>query len=376
MTFQYGDGFPAGSPDGHDPLKIARQMAAAGIPLFMVACEPALSGYTYAADFYQALVRITGAQLLPLTSASLLAHVIIGAAGEAMDLDRLHREVGDAVAERLRSMSLESSSGGNDIMDEVTRELHQSLRLRNENTKQLYIESIYRESEASQHNIEIWTRAPDLATARPLLKRVVGSRLNDKYLQTKAASSSYRTYSDYPHPRSTATGIIAKDIYESSHSAISNSSPSPPPDQRGSGLSSRKVISDFSTFSALPGMSFSSAGSPRMNDTSSSAFGFGSSSRSPPTSFGTATNSASFSARSRESSLNTPRGTRVNLDDDDDDDELDKPSKALPVEVSEDGSVEVKGEDGQRLAFRQGVISIDQVRRLAIQSAFRSGLAS
>jgi hypothetical protein len=143
---QYGDGFPAGSPDGHDPLKIARQLAAAGIPLFMVACEPALSGYTYAADFYQALVQITGAQLLPLTSASLLAHVIIGAAGEAMDLDRLHREVGDAVAERLRTMSLESSSGG-DIMDEVTRELHQSLRLRNESTKQLYIESIYRESE-------------------------------------------------------------------------------------------------------------------------------------------------------------------------------------------------------------------------------------
>jgi hypothetical protein len=121
-------------------------MAAAGIPLFMVACEPALSGYTYAADFYQALVRITGAQLLPLTSASLLAHVIIGAAGEAMDLDRLHREVGDAVAERLRTMSLEASSES-DVMDEVTRELHQSLRLRNENTKQLYIESIYRESE-------------------------------------------------------------------------------------------------------------------------------------------------------------------------------------------------------------------------------------
>ena len=113
----------------------------------MVACEPALSGYTYAVDFYHAMVRITGAQLLPLTSASLLAHVIIGAAGEAMDLDRLHREVGDAVAERLRTMSLESASGGDDIMDEMTRELHQSLRLRNENTKQLYIESIYRESE-------------------------------------------------------------------------------------------------------------------------------------------------------------------------------------------------------------------------------------
>jgi flagellar basal body rod protein FlgF len=62
--------------------------------------------------------------------------------------------------------------------------------------------------------------------------------------------------------------------------------------------------------------------------------------------------------------------------DDDDEEELDKPSKPLPVEVSEDGGVEVKGEDGQRLAFRQGVISMEQVRRLAMQSAYRSGLAS
>lgn len=122
-------------------------MASAGIPLFVVACEPALSGYMYAADFFQALVQITGAQLLPLTSASLLAHVIIGAAGEAMDLDRLHRELGDSVADRLKAMSLEGSSSGVDIMDEVTRELHQSLQLRNESTKQLFIESIYRETE-------------------------------------------------------------------------------------------------------------------------------------------------------------------------------------------------------------------------------------
>lgn len=92
-------------------------------------------------------------------------------------------------------------------------------------------------------------------------------------------------------------------------------------------------------------------------------------------SFGGTATSGSFSARSRESSLNTPRGTNFTLEDDDDE-ELDKPSKPLPIEVSEDGGVEIKGEDGQRLAFRQGVISIDQVRRLAMQSAYRSGLAN
>lgn len=120
-------------------------MAVAGIPLFMVACEPALSGYQHAADFFQGLVRITGAMLLPLTSASLLSHVIIGAAGEAMDLERLHREVGDAVAERLRSLSL--NAGPAQSLDDVARELHEKLMLRNESTKQLHVESIYRDSE-------------------------------------------------------------------------------------------------------------------------------------------------------------------------------------------------------------------------------------
>ena len=61
--FTFRIGFDEGSPDGNDPLQIARQMASRGITLvrmscnramsfgvpdfmqFFVACEPALSGY-------------------------------------------------------------------------------------------------------------------------------------------------------------------------------------------------------------------------------------------------------------------------------------------------------------------------------------------
>ncbi|KAF8798989.1 hypothetical protein BYT27DRAFT_7319805, partial [Phlegmacium glaucopus] len=39
---KYRDGFDEGSPDGHDPLQLARTMASHGITLFFVACEPAL----------------------------------------------------------------------------------------------------------------------------------------------------------------------------------------------------------------------------------------------------------------------------------------------------------------------------------------------
>ena len=101
----------------------------------MVACEPALSGYTYSTDFFRALCQITSGTMLPLTNAALLAHVIVGSALEQMDLERLIQECGSAVAERLRS--------GQHSVEDVARELHQSLSLRNENTKHLVIENIY-----------------------------------------------------------------------------------------------------------------------------------------------------------------------------------------------------------------------------------------
>lgn len=154
---EYGDGFPNGSPDGEDPLVLARSMSARGIALFVVACEPALSGYQHAVDFYHGLVTITSGMLVPLTTASLLSHVVVAAAGEVMDLERLHRELGDSVLDRMRSLSLDmQNAGGADapavdatsqLVDQVSVELHEKLLLRNESTKQLIVENIYRESE-------------------------------------------------------------------------------------------------------------------------------------------------------------------------------------------------------------------------------------
>ena len=358
---EYGDGFSDGSPDGQDPLRLARQFAKAGIPLFVIACEPALSGYAHAADFYQGLVKITGATLLPLTTASLLTHSILGLAGEAMDLERLHREMGDAVAERLRSLSLEASQTSNP-MDDVARELHERLLLRNENTKQIYIESIYRDSEQSRHNIEVWSTAPDLPSAKPHIVRVTGSRLSDKYLQTRRAATSYKPYTPFSHPPSMPSG--------------SSSTPSPSrAGGGGGGGGSRKVISDFSAFSAGPGMSVQASGSPPTQ--TSSTFGSGASPRLDSAGFGYK-GAGGFSYRGRDSSM---------MDDDDDDDKDDHDgrdndnddeltNKPLPVAVSADGIIQVQGDDGQTLAYRQGAISLDQVRRLAMQSAYRGGLAA
>ena len=100
-----------------------------------MACEPALSGYQFATDFFRAITLISSGIMVPLTTASLLSHVIVGSALEQMDMERLIDEVGLAVANRVHV--------GGETVDDVARELHEKLLLRNESTKQLVVESIH-----------------------------------------------------------------------------------------------------------------------------------------------------------------------------------------------------------------------------------------
>ncbi|KAK4051642.1 hypothetical protein OIV83_002782 [Microbotryomycetes sp. JL201] len=214
---EYGDGFPNGGPDGEDPLLLARMMAAQGISLFVVSCEPACSGYMYATDFFRALTVITSAVLVPLTTAALLSHVIVGSALEQMDMDRIIQEVGLAVGQRVH--------GGDGSVDEVARELQEKLMLRGEATKQLTFESIHRETDETRHNVDTFVSAASLAEAKPRLKRITGSRFTEKYLAERY-KGSYRSGSSYPSlpPRPDST-----------------TGPSSPP---------RKVVSEFKPFAA------------------------------------------------------------------------------------------------------------------------------
>jgi hypothetical protein len=102
--------------------------------------------------------------MLPLTTADLLAHAIVASVLESLDMDRLVREVGQAVAARIL--------GNNESVDDVARELHERLLLRNESTKQVVFESIYKDTPESMHNVSIFSEAPSLAAARPHLQKV------------------------------------------------------------------------------------------------------------------------------------------------------------------------------------------------------------
>lgn len=294
---EYGDGFDDGSPDGNDPLDLARQMAARGITLFFVACEPALSSYSYATDFYKALVNITSGIMLPLTTADLLAHAIVGLVLENLDMERLVREVGQAVAQRIL--------GNNESVDEVARELHEKLLLRNESTKKVVIESIYKDSEESRHNVDVFSRASNLAEARPHLKKIIGTRFTEKYMQVRmlSARSSYG-YSPALPPR-------ASD----SRSPLPGGFGSSPP---------RKVVTDFAAF-----------GAPKTSSV-----------------FGTAVQSTPFSLAGNQAAFGSLRTTtRATIDDDDEEEE--------------------ESDGRQRVLLKEDSITLDQARRITMQSAWR-----
>ncbi|KAL1736541.1 hypothetical protein EV714DRAFT_241889 [Schizophyllum commune] len=310
---EYGDGFDDGSPDGHDPLQLAREMAKHGITLFFVACEPALSGYSYATDFYNALTTITSGLMLPLTTADLLAHAIVGSVLENLDMERLVREVGVAVAQRIL--------GNNESVDDVARELHEKLLLRNESTKRVVIESIYRESEEAAHNVQVFLNAPNLKEARPLLKRVHGSRFTEKYLAARH-SMNRGGYSYYPAtpPRTPA---------KTTASPRSSLGGSPP----------RKVATEFAAFGAPKEASV----------------------------FGTAVARSPFSLAGGKAAFGGMRnaGVRPTFDDDDDEDED-------GMRVGGGGVIPDDDDDGrQKIELRESSISLEQARRIAMQSAWR-----
>jgi len=97
-----GDGFKNGCPCGHDPLKLAKEMAEAGICIYSVLCEPAIGSYKFARDFFMAIARTTGGQFLPLTSASLLPKVIVASALEELSLQEVEK-IFEKEAEELKN---------------------------------------------------------------------------------------------------------------------------------------------------------------------------------------------------------------------------------------------------------------------------------
>ena len=254
--------------------------------------------------------------MFPLTSADSLARVIIGSALEHVELDRLIQEVGMEVATRIHR--------DNQSVDDVAKALHEALLLRNETTKTVKIKNIYRECPEAVHNVEVWKSANTIADARPHLKKVTGSRFTDEYLEERyGARSIYRTAPAVP-PRSKTPPRTTS-----------------PPAAGSPGSPSRTVVSSFASFSAPGKMSMESTPIQSQPATvKHSMFG------TIPAA-ATADSSGSASAASGFSGMRT---RTISMDDDDDDDN--------------------DGDEGG-VQLRQGQISLDQAKRITMQSAWR-----
>lgn len=111
-----GNGFPNGDPEGRDPLEIVRNMTVHGITCYTVGCEPALGAYQFARDFFCTVAEVTGGQAVALSSAAMLADVIINGSAEELALAKLQRQV----EEEVLKVRLEARKDGKDISTEAS----------------------------------------------------------------------------------------------------------------------------------------------------------------------------------------------------------------------------------------------------------------
>jgi hypothetical protein len=149
-----GDGFPEGDPEGRDPLELARTMAAHGITVYAVGCEPALGSYRFARDFMCSLAEITGGQAVALSSAKNLADVIINGSAEEISLTHLSREVEEEI-ERVQAMDLDASE------EQVFQQAAMNLQERSVKSKHMR-----HDGAMSQAAPEVWKKATSLRAAK------------------------------------------------------------------------------------------------------------------------------------------------------------------------------------------------------------------
>jgi len=156
-----GDGFHSGCPCGHDPLKLAKQMAEQGICIYSVLCEPALGSYKFARDFFMAIAKMTGGQFLPLTSASLLPKVIVASALEELSLQEIQK-VFEAEAEKLKQ-------AGQLTEEALEARMKEQMSKINVDTKEVKVTSIYARSYSFSNACKL-ERQTSLSSVRKELK--------------------------------------------------------------------------------------------------------------------------------------------------------------------------------------------------------------
>ena len=156
------DHFPNGAPTGVDPFKVLSQMSLKGITIYAVGCEPALSYYASATNFWISAAQKTNGRAVALESAASLGDIIVGGAVEEMDLQMLQADLCKRVREvRLSQPHLPEA--------EVQNQVYRSLSSSAGATRQLSMKGL------ESQNAHLLAAADALETARAALAPIVKS---------------------------------------------------------------------------------------------------------------------------------------------------------------------------------------------------------
>jgi Mg-chelatase subunit ChlD len=166
------DGFTE-SPDQNDPLEIARQMAERAITLFVIACEPALSKYKNAVDFYTALAQLTGGKIFSLLMADKLGDYIVGTAVETIETEKLIKEFEDVIVDDVYSADTP--------IDRVTNGLQEKLNQKGFRINTMAVDNIYNQTSVTKANTNIWHSAKNIADARRHVSISHKPRVQERY---------------------------------------------------------------------------------------------------------------------------------------------------------------------------------------------------
>ncbi|KAF9530877.1 hypothetical protein CPB83DRAFT_849794 [Crepidotus variabilis] len=176
---EVGDGFSE-SPDQNDPLELARQMSQKGITLFVIACEPGLSRWKHAIDFYTALSEITSGRMFPLLMADKLGEYIVGTAIETIETEKLISEFENTILEDVYDKDKK--------VEDVVGNLQDYIKTRGIQVNTVVVEDVYRSSDTSKKNVVSWRNAKSLGVARDKVAEVSEPRLQPQYMGSAAPS--------------------------------------------------------------------------------------------------------------------------------------------------------------------------------------------
>jgi len=221
-----GDGFPNGCPCNHDPIESAKKMAEKGIIIFAIGVEPTLSSFKFARDFMRAISKITEGQFLPLSSANLLAKVIVGAAIEEMSLQVLMQDMEKDVIEMRKE--------GNVKEEEIVKKVSEKMKARKVETNKLKIDSLY-SSPLESTNMDVLVESKSLAENRSKLKP------SSVTVTTKASAPSPMS-SVAPPPA--AAPARRRSFLGGLFGFGSSAAPAPPPEASGESYSAPMPVTE------------------------------------------------------------------------------------------------------------------------------------